>query len=296
MASGGPPLDVALASLTRYRRERKRLLRTRSYGFAVARRKAAKAPDTRGFMNPIILIPARMAASRLPGKPLASIGGEAMIVRVLKAALAADIGPVAVAAGDAEIVDAVRAAGGRAILTDPALASGSDRILAALTEIDPDGAHDVVVNLQGDMPFIDPAAPRACVEVLAREASCDIATLVAPEASPADRANPDVVQGTILAMSPGRDEWPGPLLHPRRPARRGDDHGAHIGLYAYRRAALKRFHAAPPSPLERREGLEQLRALELGLRIDAALAPAAPISVDTAADLAAARAAIGHQT
>ena len=150
-------------------------------------------------MNPIILIPARMDASRLPGKPLAPIGGEAMIVRVLKAALEADIGPVAVAAGDAEIVDAVTAAGGQAILTDPALASGSDRIWAALALIDPDGAHDVVVNLQGDMPFVDPGVLSACVDLLRDEPGCDIATVVAPEASPADQANPDVVKA-VMAM------------------------------------------------------------------------------------------------
>jgi 3-deoxy-manno-octulosonate cytidylyltransferase (CMP-KDO synthetase) len=242
-------------------------------------------------MNPIILIPARMAARRLPGKPLARIAGEAMIVRVLRAALEADIGPVAVAAGDVEIVEAVTAAGGRAVLTDPALCSGSDRILAALAVIDPGGTHDVVVNLQGDMPFIDPAAPRACAELLEREADCDIATLAAPEASPADRSNPDVVKA-ILALRP--DGASGRALYFTRGVVYGEDPiWRHIGLYAYRRPALARFHAAPPSPLEQREGLEQLRALELGLAIHAAIAPAAPISVDTAADLEAARAIAG---
>lgn len=233
-----------------------------------------------------------MAASRLPGKPLAAIGGEAMIVRVLKAALEADIGPVAVAAGDAEIVDVVTAAGGQAILTDPALASGSDRIWATLAHIDPDGAHDVVVNLQGDLPFIDPAATRACVDLLARQATCDIATLAAPEASPADRTNPDVVKA-ILAMAP--DGASGRALYFTRGVLHGDGPiWRHIGIYAFRRPALARFHAAPPSALERREGLEQLRALELGLSIHAAITPTAPISVDTAADLAAARASLGH--
>jgi 3-deoxy-manno-octulosonate cytidylyltransferase (CMP-KDO synthetase) len=244
-------------------------------------------------MNPIVLIPARMAARRLPGKPLAQIGGEAMIVRVLRAAQAADIGPVAVAAGDAAIAEAVAAAGGRAVLTDPALLSGSDRIVAALAVLDPDGAHDVVVNVQGDMPFIDPAAPRACLELLAREGACDIATLAAPETSPADRANPDVVKA-ILALAPGAAS--GRALYFTRSALYGEGPvWRHIGLYAFRRPALDRFHAAPPSPLERREGLEQLRALELGLCIHAAIATAAPVSVDTAADLAAARAMAGSR-
>ncbi|HEY7853209.1 MAG TPA: 3-deoxy-manno-octulosonate cytidylyltransferase [Caulobacteraceae bacterium] len=245
-------------------------------------------------MNPIILIPARMAASRLPGKPLAEIGGEAMIVRVLRAALEADIGPVAVAAGDEEIARAVTAAGGRVVLTDPALASGSDRILAALAAIDPDGAHDVVVNLQGDMPFIDPAAPRDCVALLERETGCDIATLAAPEASPADRTNPDVVKAILALRS---DEASGRALYFTRGVVYGDGPiWRHIGIYAFRRPALARFHAAPPSALERREGLEQLRALELGLCMHAAIASAAPISVDTAADLEAARAIAGNRS
>ncbi|HEY2178011.1 MAG TPA: 3-deoxy-manno-octulosonate cytidylyltransferase [Caulobacteraceae bacterium] len=238
-------------------------------------------------MNPIVLIPARMAARRLPGKPLADIAGEAMIVRVLRAAEAAGIGPVAVAAGDAAIAETVAGAGGRAVLTDPDLASGSDRIVAALAVLDPDGAHDVVVNLQGDMPFIEPAALSACLAVLARDASCDIATLVAHEASSADRANPDVVKA-ILAL--GSDGASGRALYFTRSVLYGDGPvWRHIGLYAFRRHALNRFHAAAPSPLERREGLEQLRALELGLAIHAAIVPAAPVSVDTAADLEAAR-------
>jgi 3-deoxy-manno-octulosonate cytidylyltransferase (CMP-KDO synthetase) len=238
------------------------------------------------FMNPIILIPARMAASRLPGKPLADIAGQAMIVRVLRQALEADIGPVVVAAADEEIVATVSQAGGRAVLTDPALPSGSDRILAALERLDPAGRHDVVINLQGDMPFIEASAPRAAVNLLAREAGCDIATLVAPEASPDDRANPDVVKA-ILAMG----GTCGRALYFTRAAPYGEGPiWRHVGLYAYRRPALVRFCAAPPSPLERREGLEQLRALEIGLAIHAAIVAAAPISVDTASDLEAARA------
>ncbi|HKR86904.1 MAG TPA: 3-deoxy-manno-octulosonate cytidylyltransferase [Phenylobacterium sp.] len=239
-------------------------------------------------MNPIVLIPARMAATRLPGKPLADIAGAPMILRVLRQAEAAGAGPVAVAAGDSEIVDAVRAAGGRAVLTDPALPSGSDRILAALAELDPDGRHDVVVNLQGDMPFVEPQVLGACVDLLAREPACDIATVVAPESSPADRANPDVVKA-ILALAPGG--FSGRALYFTRSTLYGDAPvWRHIGIYGYRRKALERFNAAPPSPLERREKLEQLRALELGLSIWAAVAKTAPISVDTPADLAEARA------
>ncbi|MGZ6012776.1 MAG: 3-deoxy-manno-octulosonate cytidylyltransferase [Caulobacteraceae bacterium] len=238
-------------------------------------------------MNPIVIIPARMAASRLPGKPLAEIGGLPMIVRVLRAAEAAGAGPVAVAAGDPEIAWAVETAGGRAVLTDPALPSGSDRILAALDAIDPDGAHDVVINLQGDMPFVAPEVLKACVELLAREPSCDIATVVAPEDSVADRTNPDVVKA-VLALQPGQSH--GRALYFTRSALYGEGPiWRHIGIYGYRRAALRRFNAAPPSPLERREKLEQLRALELGMQIWAAAIDKPPISVDTPADLERAR-------
>ncbi len=239
-------------------------------------------------MNPIVIIPARMAATRLPGKPLADIEGVPMIVRVLRCAQLAGAGHTAVAAGDPEIVEAVQAAGGRAVLTDPRLPSGSDRILAALAVLDPHGVHDVIINLQGDMPFVGPEVLTACVNLLAREPDCDIATVVAPEDSEADRANPDVVKA-ILALPPGADSGralyftrstpygPGPIFK-------------HIGIYGYRRAALERFNAAPPSPLEQREKLEQLRALELGMRIWAGVIAAPPISVDTPADLERARA------
>lgn len=238
-------------------------------------------------MNPIVIIPARMAASRLPDKPLADIGGLPMIVRVLKAAEAAGAGPVAVAAGDAEIVQAVETAGGRAVLTDPALPSGSDRILAALAALDPNGAHDVVINLQGDMPFVEPGVLKACRDLLASEPACDIATVVAPEESEADRANPDVVKA-ILAIPPGQRR--GRALYFTRGVLHGEGGvWRHIGIYGYRRAALERFNAAQPSPLETREKLEQLRALELGLQIWAAVVDKPPISVDTPADLEKAR-------
>lgn len=238
-------------------------------------------------MNPIILIPARMAATRLPGKPLADIGGLPMIVRVLRQAQAANAGPVAVAAGDPEIVDAVRAAGGRAVLTDPELPSGSDRILAALAELDPDVRHDVVINLQGDMPFVAPDVLAACAGLLAREPACDISTVVAPEASIADRNNPDVVKAVLALQADGRS---GRALYFTRSTLYGDQPiWRHVGIYGYRRAALSAFNAAPPSPLERREKLEQLRAMELGLSIWAAVAEDAPISVDNPSDLDRAR-------
>ncbi len=241
-------------------------------------------------MNPIIVIPARMAATRLPGKPLADIGGLPMIVRVMRQAASAGIGPVAVAAGDVEIAEAVEHAGGRAVLTDPALPSGSDRILAALRVLDPAGRYDVVINLQGDMPFVAPETLSSCATLLAQEPGCDIATAVALEAGPDDRGNPDVVKA-ILAMPP--DGARGRALYFTRSTLYGDGPvWRHVGIYGYRRAALERFNAAPPSPLERREKLEQLRALELGLSIWAAVIDRAPISVDTPGDLEAARAAL----
>ncbi len=240
-------------------------------------------------LNPIVLIPARLAATRLPGKPLADIGGLPMIVRVLRRAQAAGAGPVAVAAGEAEIVAAVEAAGGRAVLTDPDLPSGSDRIRSALELLDPQGRHDAVINLQGDMPFVDPAVIAACAGLLADEPECDISTVVAPEASAADRANPDVVKA-ILALAPGAHR--GRALYFTRSTLYGDGPvWRHVGVYGYRREALERFTQAEPSPLERREKLEQLRALELGLSLWAAVTGDAPLSVDTPADLAAARAA-----
>lgn len=238
-------------------------------------------------MKPIVIIPARMGAQRLPGKPLADIGGEAMILRVLRGALAANVGRVVVAAGDAEIVEVVRAAGGEAILTEPSLPSGSDRVVAALAELDPEQRHDVVVNLQGDMPFFAPSVPRACLKLLADQPSCDIATCVAPEASRADRFNADVVKA-VMALD--ESERRGRALYFTRSTLYGDAPvWRHVGIYAYRRPALLRFAAAPPSPLERREKLEQLRALELGQSISAAVIDAAPLSVDTPADLEAAR-------
>ncbi len=239
-------------------------------------------------MNPIVLIPARMAATRLPGKPLADIGGVPMIVRVLRQAEAAGVGPVAVAAGDSEIVDAVRAAGGVAVLTDPDLPSGSDRIVAALAELDPKGAHDVVINLQGDIPFVKPEAVAAVAQLLAAQPTCDLSTVMVAEADVAERSNPDIPK-VVAAMQP--DGRSARALYFTRSVLYGDGPvWLHHGIYGFRRAALERFCAAPPSPLEKRERLEQLRALELGMSIWAAVIDEAPISVDNPADLERARA------
>src|SRR5579875_1050165 len=155
-------------------------------------------------MTPIVLIPARLAAQRLPGKPLADIGGTPMVVRVLRQAEAAAIGPVAVAAGDAEIVEAVEAAGGRAVLTDPALPSGSDRVQAALEAIDPEGRYAHVINMQGDVPFFDPAVLSATARLLADQPACDIATAAVTETSPEERTNPDLPKAILSLQADGR--------------------------------------------------------------------------------------------
>jgi 3-deoxy-manno-octulosonate cytidylyltransferase (CMP-KDO synthetase) len=239
-------------------------------------------------MTPILLIPARLAATRLPGKPLADIGGLPMIVRVVRQAEASGVGPVAVAAGDPEIVAAVEAAGGRAVLTDPDLPSGSDRILAALRMLDPDGRHDVVINLQGDIPFIAPEAIRACAGLLSERPEADISTVMVAESDPGDRMNPDMPK-VVAAMAP--DGRSGRALYFTRSVLFGEGPvWIHHGIYGFRRQALERFTTAPPSPLERRERLEQLRALELGMVIWSAVLDEAPISVDNPADLERARA------
>jgi len=237
-------------------------------------------------VHPIIVIPARLAATRLPDKPLADIGGVPMIVRVLRQAEAADVGPVVVAAGDRAIVEAVEAAGGRAVLTDPALPSGTDRVREALYAVDPDAAHDVVVNLQGDMPFVSPQVIRGAVQLFADRPRLQMGTLIAPEASPSDRSNPDVVKA-IVSLARGATQ--GRCLYFTRSTLWGEGPvWKHVGIYGYRREGLERM-MAPPSPLELREKLEQLRALELGMDIWAAVVDETPISVDNAEDLEAAR-------
>ena len=228
-----------------------------------------------------------MASARLPGKPLADIGGVPMIVRVWARAMAAGLGPVVVAAGEPEIVAAVEKAGGRAVLTDPDLPSGSDRIWAALTLADPQGAHDVVVNLQGDLPALDPEQLKTVVACL-RKSGADIATLAAPIDNEVDETNPAVVKAVVAWDAAER--FGRALYFTRAPAPTGEGvlyH--HIGLYAYTRQALEDFVALPPSALEQREKLEQLRALEAGMSIAVARVDEAPLSVDTPADLERAR-------
>jgi 3-deoxy-manno-octulosonate cytidylyltransferase (CMP-KDO synthetase) len=241
--------------------------------------------------EPIVLIPARLKATRLPDKPLAEIGGEPMIVHVWRRACEAGIGPVAVATDAASIAQAVEKAGGRAVMTRDDHASGSDRIFEAVERIDPEGRHDIVVNVQGDLPTIDPRAIAAAVAPLA-DAAVDIATLVSKIGRVEERTDPNVVKLVGTELSPGRfralyftrataPTGEGPLYH-------------HIGLYAYRRRALARFVALPPSPLEKRERLEQLRALEAGMRIDAILVDDVPLGVDAPHDLERARAILAR--
>ena len=236
----------------------------------------------------LVIVPARMAATRLPGKPLATIAGTPMIVHVWRRAVAAQIGPVVVACADREIADAVEAAGGEAVMTDPALPSGSDRVHAAAAVRDPAGRYDIVVNLQGDLPAIEPDTLRAALAPLG-DPAVDIGTPVVPTDDPGARDDPDIVKAVMsleAGATVGRALYftraaapagPGPVWH-------------HIGVYAWRRPALARFVGLPPSPLERRERLEQLRALEAGMRIDAAIVGGVPLGVDTPADLARARA------
>jgi 3-deoxy-manno-octulosonate cytidylyltransferase (CMP-KDO synthetase) len=238
-------------------------------------------------LNPIVLIPARMASTRLPGKPLADIHGKPMIVRVMERAIEADLGPVAVACGDAPIADAVRAAGGRAVLTDPDLPSGSDRVFAALAELDPDGRHDVVVNLQGDFPTTSAAQLRLVVMPLA-DPVVDIGTLVVPIASALEANTASFVKAACV-FAEGAAVAPA-LYFSRQPIPWGDGpRWHHVGIYAFRRAALARFVSLPPSLLEMRENLEQLRALEAGMRIVCARMEHGPFGVDTPEDLERAR-------
>lgn len=228
-----------------------------------------------------------MASTRLPGKPLADIHGRPMVVHVMLRALAAGIGRVAVAAAEPEIADAVREAGGTCVLTDPAIPSGSDRAHAALEALDPAGRHDVVVNLQGDFPTLPPASLVRALAPLT-DPGVDIGTLVTPVADAAEAALPSVVKAAC-AFAPGNDVARA-LYFSRVPVPWGDGpRWHHVGVYAWRRAALARFIALPPSALELRESLEQLRALEAGMVIGCARIDAAPFGVDTEADLARAR-------
>jgi 3-deoxy-manno-octulosonate cytidylyltransferase (CMP-KDO synthetase) len=236
--------------------------------------------------DPVILIPARMASTRLPGKPLADICGEPMIVHVWRRAQEAGIGPVIVATDAPQVIAAIERVGGIAIMTRADHPSGSDRIHEAVEAFDPEGRHDVIVNVQGDLPTIDPEAIAASVPPLA-DKSVDIATLITEIKREEEKTDPNVVKAIVSGMGPTHfralyftrataPTGPGPLYH-------------HIGLYAWRRSALQRFVTLKPSPLEIRERLEQLRALEAGMRIDAALVDDVPLGVDAPHDLERAR-------
>ncbi|MBO88022.1 MAG: 3-deoxy-manno-octulosonate cytidylyltransferase [Rickettsiales bacterium] len=238
--------------------------------------------------NPIILIPARMGSTRFPDKVLADIAGEPMIVQVCRRAKEADVGRVVVAAAEPAIVAAIEAVGGEAVLTDPDHPSGSDRIHEALLKIDPDGNYDTIVNVQGDLPTIEPESIRAAIVPLS-DPVVDIATIGSVIDIDKEKTDPNVVKA-VAGILPGarigralyftRATAPfgiGPLYH-------------HIGIYAYRRAVLERFVELPTGVLEKREKLEQLRALEAGMRIDLALVDTVPLGVDTPEDLVRARA------
>lgn len=235
----------------------------------------------------IVVIPARRAATRLPDKPLAEIAGEAMIVHVWRRAIESECGPVLVATDSQEVQDAVARAGGEAVLTRADHTSGSDRIHEALQSADPERQFDVVVNLQGDLPTLDPMLVRKCVEAL-EEGEADIGTIAAEIVREEERENPNVVK--VVGSPLSRGGILNALYFTRATAPHGDGplyH--HIGLYAYRRAALEQFVGLPPSPLETREKLEQLRALESGMRIHVGLVDTVPLGVDTPADLERAR-------
>jgi 3-deoxy-manno-octulosonate cytidylyltransferase (CMP-KDO synthetase) len=239
--------------------------------------------------NAIILIPARMAATRLPGKPLLDIAGLPMIAQVLRRAQAAGIGDAVVATDSKAIQAAVEKSGGRAVMTRADHLSGSDRIYEALEAVDPERRIDIVVNVQGDLPTIDPADVRAALGPLS-DPAVDIATLAAVITDPTERGNPNVVKVSGAMIAAGRFHA---TTFTRADAVGAGPHYHHIGLYAYRRAALARFVKLPPSANEQRERLEQLRALDAGMRIDVAIVKSVPLGVDTPEDLEKARKLLG---
>jgi 3-deoxy-manno-octulosonate cytidylyltransferase (CMP-KDO synthetase) len=248
-------------------------------------------PTVRAPSRPLVLVPARLGATRLPNKPLADIHGEPMIVHVWRRAMEAGVGPVVVATDSTDVADAIKGVGGQAVMTRADHPSGSDRIAEALDQIDPARDFGVVVNLQGDLPTLDPLAVRRALTPL-EDPDVDISTLVAEITRDEEKTAPSVVKMVGSEVTPGRfrclyftrataPTGPGPLYH-------------HIGLYAYRREALERFVKLPPSPLELREKLEQLRALEAGMRVDAVKVDAVPLGVDTPEDLERARIMLIH--
>ena len=253
---------------------------------------ARSHPGPMSENNTLILIPARMAATRLPGKPLLDIGGRPMIAHVVARAKAAGAGRAVVATDSQDIANAVTAHGGEAVMTRADHPSGSDRIHEALEKLDGTGAVETVINLQGDLPTISPSDIRAVLTPL-KDAAVDIATLAAIIRKDEEHTNPNVVKIVGSPIAPDRLRA---LYFTRATAPYGEGpRYHHIGIYAYRRAALKRFVALPPSPLELREKLEQLRALEAGMRIDVAVVDTVPLGVDTPHDLEAAREALAGQ-
>jgi 3-deoxy-manno-octulosonate cytidylyltransferase (CMP-KDO synthetase) len=258
-------------------------------------RRAGPVPDNRLNNSPIlmsrtiILIPARLASTRLPGKPLADIHGLPMIVHVQRRAVEAGIGEAIVATDSEAVQAAVEKAGGRAVMTGSGHLSGSDRIFEALQALDPEHRIAVVVNVQGDLPTIDPADIRAALSPLANP-KVDISTLAAVIHDPAELSNPNVVKVSGPLLSPAHMHA---ATFTRADAEGRGPHYHHIGLYAYRRAALERFVTLPPSPNELRERLEQLRALDAGMRIDVAIVKSVPLGVDTPEDLDKARTMLG---
>lgn len=251
-------------------------------------------------MSVLIVIPARMKATRLPNKPLADIGGEPMIVQVWRRAMESGVGEVVVACDGEEIASAIRAAGGVAVLTNPDHPSGSDRIHQAISYYYPSDDYDIIINLQGDVPTLEPRLLQELLHPLTNP-EVDISTLVAPITRAEEHDNPAVVKVVLSHMhdSPFPSEFVKPLSHralyfSRAAIPYGDGpRYHHIGVYAYRREALERFVALPQSPLEKREKLEQLRALEAGFRIDAVVVDTVPLGVDTPEDLERAREILG---
>lgn len=242
-------------------------------------------------MNPIVVIPVRLGSTRLARKPLADILGKPMIQHVWERARAAGVGPVVVAAAEQELVDLIGTLGARCVLTDPALPKGSDRVYAALRALDPEGRHDVVINMQGDQPTTEPELLRRLLAPL-EDPAVDVATLVVPFGPDAgDPADPDIVKVVLAAGTAQRARC---LYFSRAPVPYGGPYHYHLGFYAYRRAALERFARMPRGALEVGEDLEQLRLLEAGSRYEAVTVDAAPISVDTEQDLERARAWMAH--
>ncbi len=236
-------------------------------------------------LNPIVVIPARLAATRFPNKPLADIHGKPMIVHVWRRAVEANIGPVLVAAGDQAIADAVAAAGGKVVMTNPNLPSGSDRVHQALESYDPEKIYNVIINVQGDLPTIEPRLIAAILDPFDTP-EVDITTLAVQITHDRERTDPNVVKA-VIALKKDSARIGRALYFSRAPVPSSPDgpNYHHLGLYAFRRAALDRFVSLPPGRLETLEQLEQLRALEDGMRIDVAVVDTVPLGVDTPDDL-----------